>query len=91
MIAVVGISHRTAPIEVRERIAVPKDSLGETLARVVALSSVGEAVCISTCNRVELIGAPRGTASLADVADDLTRALESLAVAGGLSSAIAPR
>lgn len=90
MIAVVGISHRTAPVEVRERVAVAKDSLPETLARIVALPSVGEAVCLSTCNRVELIAAPKAGAPLARVADELAQALDELAAAGGLGGPIAP-
>lgn len=90
MIAVVGISHRTAPVEVRERVAVAKDALPETLARVVALPSVGEAVCVSTCNRVELIAAPRAGAPLSRVADELAQLLEELAASGGLSAPLAP-
>jgi glutamyl-tRNA reductase len=47
----VGTSHRLAPVEVRERVAVDPDSaaaLGERLA------DGGEAVCLSTCNRTEV-------------------------------------
>ncbi|MCC6644547.1 MAG: glutamyl-tRNA reductase [Polyangiaceae bacterium] len=90
MIAIVGISHRTAPVEVRERVAVAKDSLPEALARMVASPSVGEVVCLSTCNRVELIAAPRADAPLTRVADELAAALEELAGAGGLGGALAP-
>ncbi len=90
MIAIVGISHRTAPVEVRERVAVAKDALAETLARVVALPAVGEAVCLSTCNRVELIAAPRAGAPLTQVAEQLARLLEELAASGGLGAPLAP-
>jgi glutamyl-tRNA reductase len=51
-LALVGISHHRAPVELRERVAV--DARGaEALARRLA-DDVGEAVCVSTCNRTEL-------------------------------------
>jgi len=49
---VVGLSHRTAPVEVRERLAIPSDNLAEALARIAARSGIGEVMCLSTCNRV---------------------------------------
>jgi glutamyl-tRNA reductase len=54
VIVVVGLSHKTAPIEVRERLAIPKDTLPEVLARLTADEHIGEAVVLSTCNRVEI-------------------------------------
>jgi glutamyl-tRNA reductase len=51
---VVGLSHRTAPVEVRERLAVPPDRLGEELRQIAAGGRFDEALLISTCNRVEL-------------------------------------
>jgi glutamyl-tRNA reductase len=50
-----GVSHRTAPVEVRERLAFPEESLALALAALKACSSVGEAVILSTCNRVEIV------------------------------------
>src|SRR5829696_9732743 len=47
-LAAVGISHHVAPVELRERVAVPLDD-AVALAR-----SVGDAVCLSTCNRTEI-------------------------------------
>ena len=49
-----GLSHQTAPVELRERFAIPD---GELAARALALSKcpdILEAVIVSTCNRVEL-------------------------------------
>lgn len=47
----VGTSHRLAPVEVRERVAVDADAASALAAR---LAGDGEAVCLSTCNRTEL-------------------------------------
>ncbi|MBI4952268.1 MAG: glutamyl-tRNA reductase [Myxococcales bacterium] len=51
---VVGLSHRTAPIEVREKLALGEQGLAELLARLLGLASVRESVVLSTCNRVEI-------------------------------------
>jgi glutamyl-tRNA reductase len=47
----VGTSHRLAPVEVRERVAVDPDRAAALAAR---LAGEGEAVCLSTCNRTEI-------------------------------------
>jgi glutamyl-tRNA reductase len=54
MIAVVGLSHRTAPIEVRERLALGDDAVVEVLRALRADAAVAEALVLSTCNRVEV-------------------------------------
>jgi glutamyl-tRNA reductase len=51
---VIGLSHKTAPVEVRERAAFPEDALKAALVEVARLPGVGEAMIVSTCNRVEL-------------------------------------
>jgi glutamyl-tRNA reductase len=51
---VVGLSHRTAPVEVRERLAVAPTDLERELRELAADSGFEEALLISTCNRVEL-------------------------------------
>src|SRR5438309_11415119 len=53
-LCVVGLSHRTAPVEVRERVAFSEEALPSALKQAVALPGVGEAMIVSTCNRVEL-------------------------------------
>ena len=53
-LGIVGVSHKTAPIEVRERVAFAEDTLGESLKQLVGVPGVGEAMIVSTCNRVEL-------------------------------------
>jgi glutamyl-tRNA reductase len=51
-IVLVGVSHHRAPVELRERAALPASQAAE-LARTLVGES-GEAVCLSTCNRTEL-------------------------------------
>lgn len=66
----VGINHRTAPVEMRERFAVPDPELGAAANRLTEREGVSEAVIVSTCNRVEFYAAVedahQGLASVAD-------------------------
>lgn len=55
-IIVVGLSHRTAPVEIRERFAFKKSSLSETLLQLAKEASLNECAILSTCNRVEVYG-----------------------------------
>jgi glutamyl-tRNA reductase len=48
-----GLNHRTAPVEVRERFAVAPPTLGVASTDLMALAEAMEAVVISTCNRTE--------------------------------------
>ena len=50
----VGLNHTTAPVDLREQLAIPRDRLGESLARLVNRAALSEAVLLSTCNRVEV-------------------------------------
>jgi glutamyl-tRNA reductase len=50
----VGISHRTAPIELRERVDFSKGDMGAAMSALVERVHSGEGVIISTCNRVEI-------------------------------------
>jgi glutamyl-tRNA reductase len=58
----VGVSHRIAPAEVLEKLAVPSAQRGSVLARLHAVPSVDEVVVLSTCNRVEVYAAAHGPA-----------------------------
>jgi glutamyl-tRNA reductase len=51
---VAGLSHRNAPVEIREQLAVDEDKLRELLRDIAATGVVGEALILSTCNRVEV-------------------------------------
>jgi glutamyl-tRNA reductase len=53
-IAVVGLSHRTAPVEIRERLSIPEQSLEASLQRLRSDDQVLEASILSTCNRLEI-------------------------------------
>ncbi len=55
-LVVVGLNHRSAPVEVRERLAFPKPALGEATCMLLGAAPLKEAAIISTCNRVELYG-----------------------------------
>ena len=59
MIGVVGLSHRSAPIEVRERLALGEPKIVSLLERLVEQPEIGEAMLVSTCNRVEVVVAGR--------------------------------
>lgn len=77
MIVVVGLSHRTAPINVRELIALPRDVVPTVLSEITARPDVGEAMLVSTCNRVEIVAAGNHglDSNLGHVADQVTEAI----------------
>ncbi len=49
-----GINHRTAPVELREQVAITGERISDALRGLVALPAVNEAAILSTCNRTEL-------------------------------------
>jgi glutamyl-tRNA reductase len=53
-IAVVGLSHRTAPVELRERLSIPEQTMEASLQQLRADDQVLEASILSTCNRLEI-------------------------------------
>jgi glutamyl-tRNA reductase len=53
-IVVVGLSHHTAPVEIRERLAFAPIAMERPLLLLLDLPAVSEALIVSTCNRVEL-------------------------------------
>jgi glutamyl-tRNA reductase len=66
---------------VREKIALPKDEIPRVLQQLVERPAIGEAMLVSTCNRVELVAAGRqgATSDLEAVARDVVGALSALA------------
>jgi len=56
---VIGLNHKTAPIEIRERLAFPEDRIENALSQVKSLLSLKENMIVSTCNRVEIYAAVR--------------------------------
>jgi len=66
-LVLIGVNHKTAPIEVRERIAISRDDLPETTRALAAVPGVAECMIVSTCNRVEILAAVEpDAAGLAD-------------------------
>lgn len=70
-IVLVGLSHKTAPLEMRERLAFAEPLLPEALESLVGQDALDEALIVSTCNRVELIASTpvsseRGLESLSE-------------------------
>jgi glutamyl-tRNA reductase len=51
----IGVNHKTAPVELREQLAIPDKKLPEALHQLMAVSGVKEALILSTCNRVEVL------------------------------------
>jgi glutamyl-tRNA reductase len=85
---VLGLSHKTAPIDVRERLAVPERELPEALEALAEVPELAERMFFTTCNRAEVYGVAEGALSKAV---DATRAsleryrnLDRSALAGAL-------
>jgi glutamyl-tRNA reductase len=53
-LTVLGINHRTAPVEIRGQVAFPPEQLPRALQELTGLEGVNEAAILSTCNRTEL-------------------------------------
>ena len=73
----VGVSHRIAPAEVLERLAVPAAELSGVLAQLHAVPGIDEVVVLSTCNRAEVYAATSGPAG------QVTEAVADLVAARG--------
>jgi len=53
-LTLVGLSHKTAPVEIREKLTFPAHVQEDALARLLESDAVAEAVIVSTCNRTEI-------------------------------------
>ncbi|MBR9729467.1 glutamyl-tRNA reductase [Shewanella intestini] len=53
-LVVIGINHKTATVDLREKVAFSPDRIHEAMKSLASRSSTGEAVIVSTCNRTEL-------------------------------------
>jgi glutamyl-tRNA reductase len=82
--AVVGLNHRSAPIEIRERFAFSTDEMPDALAPALENDAVSEVALISTCNRTEFylhvlepdIAVPHIVSALAEQAEELPKPAE---------------
>ncbi len=72
-IFLVGLSHKTAPVELREKISFSEESIPEGLEKL-RTASIPENMILSTCNRVEIIGqCKEGAKGIAATKDFLSR------------------
>ena len=62
-IIVVGLSHKTAAIEVREKLNFPENTLPDALRKLMAYEGIRESLIVSTCNRVEIYASVQESAS----------------------------
>ncbi len=68
-----GLSHHTAPVELREKFAIPDSEIAAAAAQLRGAPGVSEAVIVSTCNRVEFyVAAEQAAAGLAAVREFVT-------------------
>lgn len=58
-IITVGLSHKTAPVEVREKLSFPESKMAEALYRLCNYEGIEESMILSTCNRVEIYAVAR--------------------------------
>jgi glutamyl-tRNA reductase len=58
-VILIGLNHRTAPVEIRERISFSEEGLDQYLKALHDLPNVAEGLILSTCNRVEICAATR--------------------------------
>ena len=77
-VLLLGISHKTAPVAVRERVALLDGQLPQFLGDLVESPSISEAVVISTCNRTEVY------LVVSDPVDAETAALGALSARAGI-------
>src|SRR5205807_9465327 len=67
----IGVNHKTAPVEERERLALPESRLPEACKRLAEYHGIEEGMILSTCNRVELLAkTTNGSADLRGFARD---------------------
>jgi glutamyl-tRNA reductase len=60
-IVVVGLSHKTASVDVREKLSIPEAQIEEALAHLKSYPHIEEVAIISTCNRLEIYSVVRET------------------------------
>ena len=65
-----GLNHTTAPVEVRERLAIGPERMEQALRSLLSTSGVEEAVLLSTCNRTEIYGVAADVDRLIDWLSD---------------------
>jgi glutamyl-tRNA reductase len=56
---IVGLSHKTAPLEIREKLSFTREELAEIAVAITSVAEIEEGVVLSTCNRTEVFGSRR--------------------------------
>jgi glutamyl-tRNA reductase len=69
-LTLVGLSHKTAPVAIRERLAFPAEGQAEALSLLTSSDTVSEAVIVSTCNRTEIYAVTAAAAEGSDAIVD---------------------
>lgn len=65
-IIVVGLSHKTAPVDVREKLSFPEATVPDALKALMGYEGIRESLILSTCNRVEIYAAVQDSAQGVD-------------------------
>ena len=79
-IVLIGLSHKTAPVEIREKFCIPREKAKEFLGQLAGVPGVREGMVLSTCNRMEILGVVEG------VEDEASRIEDLLAGLAGMSA-----
>lgn len=53
-IAVIGLSHKTASVEIREKLSIPETQIEQAIDRLYSFTHISEVAILSTCNRMEI-------------------------------------
>jgi glutamyl-tRNA reductase len=85
-LVLVGLSHKTAPIELREHLTVPAERLNRALSDLRSAHELSEAVILSTCNRLEVYGRPQE--SRADSLKSVKKFFQTLYPGGAVTSSL---
>jgi glutamyl-tRNA reductase len=88
-IVVIGLSHKTAPVEVREKLSIPEPQLEAAMKSLQSCAHITEVAILSTCNRLEIYVVVTETElGIREVSQFLSD-YGQLSIAGGASEAIA--
>lgn len=79
-LVLIGISHKTAPLEIREKLAISEKRLHEALSSLKKECGFEEGLIVSTCNRVEVIAGKRQSSAAAEQVTSFLRGYHDLPV-----------
>jgi glutamyl-tRNA reductase len=77
-ILLIGVNHKTAPVELREKLALSSEEIERALERIQQSPHIQEAIIISTCNRVEVLMAVNDRTAAIDAIMDLIAKTKSI-------------